>query len=159
MAWNDYKKKSFSFSIAVCYHFITNTEHILPKKINCNYHILFIKFCHNANFTPIWNPFFFTTKACIVNSTMYFIHTFILILLFHSLIRICHYFLQNYWYNTLRLQHYLKYTLPQHNIRHKTKYVISTQFYTIQDYHWTVQTPVQIIKLNVWKHTTKTLRG
>ena len=47
------------------------------------------------NFTNIWLPFFFTTiKDCMVNSTIHFIQTFVV--LFHSLIHMCHYFLKNY---------------------------------------------------------------
>ena len=59
---------------------------------------VFYAMCHNTNFTLSYPTAFLSpaTKACTVNSTIYFIHTFILTLFFHSLIQICHYFLQNY---------------------------------------------------------------
>ena len=59
----------------------------------CGYCLSQYKFC----FTPIRLPFFFTTtKACTVNSIIYLIHTFILMLLFNTFIRICHCFFWNY---------------------------------------------------------------
>ena len=54
--------------------------------------------CHNPNFTFVkllsGFPSFQINKSLLQFPTDYFIHTFILILFFHSLIHICYYFLQ-----------------------------------------------------------------
>ena len=100
--------------------------------------------------TPISPPFFFIHNKrlyCISNNI--FIQTFILILLFHLLIHICHYFLQNY----------LHYTLRQHNNRHKTKYVVNNSAlplnYQKPQYKWTNlmcgNTRPKLLEVSYWK--------
>ena len=102
--------------------------------------------------TPFLVLFFTTTEACIVHST---------IILFSSIRSFIYATISSKTMNTIRYVtsttkniHYFNRTKN----RHKTKHVALTQSYTIQHYHWTIQSPVQITKLNVWKHTTKTLK-